>query len=92
MKTAKGFNKIGRKNKILGLEFLDFLLLIVLFLALFLFSKNLILNLAVMAAAYFFLRIYKKGKAPHWTASLLRFLLRPLRYFPKKEREGEIFK
>ncbi len=92
MKTTKGFNKISRKNKIFGLEFFDFLVLIVLYLIVFLFSKNLFANLAIVLGGYFFLRFYKKGKTQHWTASLVRFLITPRRYFPKKETDKEIFK
>ncbi len=91
MKTTKGFNKILQKNKILGLEFFDFLVLVALYLVVFLFSSRLLPNLAVMTGAYFFLRLYKKGKAPHWPSSLVRFCFTPRRYFPKPESKAEIF-
>ena len=91
MKTIKGFNKIQRKNKILGLEFFDLLLLIVLYLFVFLFSANLFLNLGIVLAGYFVLRLYKKGKAPHWTSSVARFLLTSKRYLHRQEKDKEVF-
>lgn len=91
MKKTKGFSKIQRKNKILGLEFFDFLLLIMLYLVVFLFSKNFLVNVGILMSAYFVLRVYKKGKPPHWTSSLVRFILTRRRYSPAQEKEKEIF-
>ncbi|HOW87321.1 MAG TPA: hypothetical protein PKV84_01520 [Candidatus Omnitrophota bacterium] len=90
MKTLKGFTKIQSKNKIFGLEFLDLLILLVIYLVVFVFSTNLLLNLALVSGAYLVLRFYKKGKAPHWAGSVMRFLLRPRKYFSRRERKEEL--
>ena len=92
MKTLKGFTKIQSRNKIFGLEFLDLLILLMVYLVVFMFSKNLPLNLALVFGAYLVLRFYKKGKPPHWAGSVVRFLLRPKRYAVRMERKEEIFK
>ena len=55
-----------------------------------LFSKNLFLNLLVIGAAYFFLRLYKKGKPPHWTASVFLFLFKTRYYGQKREHPKEL--
>jgi hypothetical protein len=91
MKTIKGYNKIQSKNKLFGLEFFDLLLLLGIYLVVFVFSKNLLINLAVVLTAYFFLRLYKKGKSPHWTGSVIRFLLCPKKYPMKRELLKDIF-
>ena len=91
MKTIKGYNKIQSKNKLFGLEFFDLLLLLGIYLAVFVFSTNLLINLTVVLTAYFFLRLYKKGKAPHWTGSVIRFLFRSKKYPVKRERPKDIF-
>jgi hypothetical protein len=90
VKRLKVYRKIYEQNKILGLEFPDFLILVLLYLAVFLFSKNLILNLVLIGGAHFFLRLYKKGKPPHWTVSILRFLFRGRRYGQTQENSKEI--
>ena len=90
MKQLKVYRKIHERNKILGLEFPDLLLLVLLYLGVFLFSKNLFLNLLVIGAAYFFLRLYKKGKPPHWTASVFRFLFKTRYYSQKREHPKEL--
>ena len=91
MKTLKGYTKIQARNKILGLEFLDLLILLLVYLAVFVFSVNLLVNLATLFTVYLALRLYKKGKAPHWAGSVVRFLLRPRRYFPGRELKKEVF-
>ena len=90
MKQLKVYRKIHERNKILGLEFPDLLLLVVIYLSVFLFSKNLFLNLPVIAAAYFFLRLYKKGKPPHWTTSVLRFLFKSRYHGQRREHPKEL--
>ncbi len=47
MKKIKGYRSIFQKNRILGLEFMDLLFLILIYLLVFLFSKNLILNFGI---------------------------------------------
>lgn len=89
MKKIKGYRNIFQKNRILGLEFMDLLFLILAYLLVFLFSKNLILNFGVLIAVYSLLRFYKKGKPDHWTSSVIRFLFTPKRYRP--DREGVFY-
>ncbi len=91
MKTVKGHNKIQHKNKFFGLEFFDLFFLFFVFWLVFTFSKDLLVNLVVMIGVYLFLRAYKRGKPPHWTSSLVKFLLRPKRYLIKRERKEEVF-
>jgi len=71
---------LTKENKILGLEPVDLLVLAVVYLVLFLISKNFIVNFALLLASYSFLASYKKKKAPHYTRSFVRFLLLPSRY------------
>ncbi len=92
MKTLKGYNKIQTRNKIFGLEFFDLLVLVLIYMAVFVFSSNLILNLVIVAAAYFTLRAYKRGKPPHWSVSVIRFLIRAKRFYVKRERQKDVFK
>lgn len=92
MKTLKGFTKIQSKNKIFGLEFLDLLILLLIYLVVFVFSTNLLINLALVFGAYLILRFYKKGKSPHWAGSVIRFVLRPRKFFMRRERKKDLFK
>jgi hypothetical protein len=92
MKKSKGFSKIQQKSRILGLEFFDFLLLILIYLIVFIVSKNLLINLGILFTAYLLLRVYKKGKPPHWWESVIRSIFTPRRYSPRRERKREIFK
>ena len=87
MKKIKGYRNIFQKNRILGLEFMDLLFLILAYLVVFIFSKNLIFNFGVLTAVYFLLRFYKKGKPDHWTSSVIRFLFTPKCY--RVDREGD---
>lgn len=89
--SVKWFRKIRVQNKILGLEIVDLLLLILLFLFVFMLSTNLIINLAVVLSAYLFLRVYKRGKSPHWTSSVAGFLARPKTYSMNWEIDSEVF-
>ena len=91
MKILKGYNKVQSKNRIFGLEFLDLLILLCLYMVVFIFSVNLFMNLAIVFAAYFFLWLYKKGKPGHWTGSVVRFLLRSKNYPVKRENQKDIF-
>ena len=92
MKTVKGYNKIQTKNKIIGLEFFDLLILLLIYLIVFVFSSNLIVNLLIVAGAYMALRIYKRGRAPHWSGSVIRFLVRRRNYLLKRERKKDVFR
>ena len=91
MKVVPGYRNIYNKNKILGLEFFDFLILIFVYLLVFLLSRNLLLNLPLIFAAYLILRLYKKGKPPHFTASFIRFLATPRSYPMARESQKEVF-
>ena len=89
--TVKWFRKIKTANRIFGLEFFDLFLLLTVFLLVFMVSTNLIVNSALVAGAYFFLRLYKANKPPHWTGSVAGFLARPKSYPALRETEKEIF-
>ena len=79
------YPKLTQENKIAGLETIDLLLLIVAYLFVFLLSKNLFLNLALVSGVYFFLLSYKKGKPPRYTQALVRFLIHPGSYTQARE-------
>lgn len=89
--TVKWFRKIKTANRIFGLEFFDLSLLLTVFLFVFMVSTNLIGNSALVTGAYFFLRLYKTNKPPHWTGSIAGFLARPKCYPALRETEKEIF-
>jgi len=89
--TVKWFRKIKTANRIFGLEFFDLFLLLTVFLFVFMVSVNLIANSALVLGAYFFLRLYKTNKPPHWTGSIAGFLARPKSYPALRETEKEIF-
>ena len=89
--TVKWFRKIKTANRIFGLEFFDLFLLLTVFLFVFMVSTNLIVNSALVGGAYFFLRLYKNNKPPHWTGSIAGFLVRPKSYPALRETEKEIF-
>ena len=76
---------LAKENKILGLEMIDSLILALVYLIVFLFSKNLALNLILLTAAYAALRAYKKNKPPHYTQGLVRRLVKPSRYTEARE-------
>lgn len=79
------YPKLTKENKIIGLETADLLLLIVVYLIVFLLSGNLFVNLALIAASYLFLRLYKRKKPPRYTQALMRFLILPRRYTQARE-------
>ncbi len=78
---------LTKENKIAGLEIIDFLLLAAVYLVVFLFSKNLFVNLGIVLVAYFFLRVYKHHKPPRYTQTLLRFFMLPGYYTQDREME-----
>ncbi len=79
------YPRLADENKILGLELADFLILTLVYLVVFLFLKNLFLNLALVSAAYIGLVIYKRKKPPRYTQSLIRFLALPGQYSVTRE-------
>lgn len=91
MKTVKHYNKIYGRNRIFGLEFFDLLLLLGIFLIIFVFSSNLLINLVLVISAYIVLRLYKKGKTPHWTGSIVRYVCRPTRFPVQRETDKDVF-
>ncbi len=76
---------LTKENKITGLEPMDFLLLVGIYLLVFMFSKILWINLILIFGAYCFLRLFKRKKAPRYTQSFMRFLLKPSRYTQARE-------
>ena len=91
MRNAKGYRKIHARNKLFGLELPDLMILLLVYLFVFMSSKNLFLNLLILAGLYFFLTFYKKGKPPHWTESWIRLLMTNRNYRAARETEKEIF-
>jgi len=71
---------LTKENKFLGLEAIDLLALLVLYLVVFLLSENLFLNITLLIGAYFFLKLYKKNKPPHYTKNVIRYFMLPHRY------------
>jgi hypothetical protein len=78
--AVKTYTHLYQKEKILGLEIMDFLLLALIYAVVFIFSVNIILNIAVLAAAFFGLKLYKKGKPQQHTMNLIRFVMTPKFY------------
>ena len=91
MKQIKVYRKVHERNKIMGLEFPELLLVVLVYLFVFIFSKNIVLNLLLVIASYIFLRVYKRGKPSHWTSSIIRFLMTGHRYPVSREINREIF-
>jgi len=80
MDIVKTYTHLDRKEKILGLEIVDFLLLAAIYAVVFLISINLIVNGSILVASFIGLRLYKKGKPPKYTITLLRFITTPKFY------------
>ena len=85
----KVHNKLSGKDRIAGLELVDILVLAFLYLLIFICSNHLFLNILMLVSVYLFLRTYKKGKPPHFTASVIRFLIARPRYHRTVEHLGE---
>jgi len=79
------YPSLTKENKIAGLEFLDFLALVGVYVVVFMFSQNLFVNIGFVFTAYVFLAMYKHKKPPRYTQALLRFLIRPTRYTQARE-------
>jgi hypothetical protein len=71
---------IIKENKLIGLEMIDLLILLSIYLVIFILSKYFLVNLALLTAAYSFLRFYKRNKPSRYTQNLVRFLILPTRY------------
>lgn len=87
MDTVPLYREMTKENKILGLEYLDLLIVLLIFLILFWLSRNLIVNALILAFTYSILRIYKRNKPPKYTECLLRFLTRPNRFRVERETQ-----
>jgi hypothetical protein len=85
MEKIPMYPKLAEENKILGLEFADLLILTVVYLFVFVFFKNLFLNLALVGAAYIGLVLFKRKKPPRYTQALIRFLILPRYYSLTRE-------
>ncbi len=85
MNSVPLYPMLAKENKILGLEFMDLLILILFYLVLFLVSRNLIVNVILLGLVYLFLRRYKKNKPPRYTETLIRFLVQPQKYTQVRE-------
>ena len=80
MDVVKTYTHLDKKEKILGLEIVDFLLLAIIYTVVFLFSINIFVNVLVMAASFFGLKLYKNGKPHQYTINLIRFIATPKFY------------
>lgn len=85
MDNVPMYPMLTKENKFLGLEVIDFLAILLVYLAVFLCSRNLFVNLTLIVGAYFFLKLYKKNKPPRYTENLIRFLIQPIRYTQGRE-------
>jgi len=86
MQPVKTYSHLDKKEKMLGIEVMDFLLLAVVYAFVFVVSRNIFINIAIVVAVYFALRWYKRGKPQGYTATLVRFLLTP-KYYTLPGRE-----
>lgn len=88
MDVVKTYTHLDKKEKILGLEIIDFLLLALVYALVFILSINLFFNLAVLVGAFFALKLYKKGKPSQYTMTLIRFIMTPKIYtLPGRESQ-----
>jgi hypothetical protein len=78
--VVKTYTHLYQKEKILGLEIIDFLFLAVIYAIVFLFSVNIFVNIAVVGVAFVGLKLYKKGKPHQYTINLVRFIATPKFY------------
>ena len=89
-RTVKVYRLVQEKNRFLGLEIFDLLILLAVYLVTFLVSANLLLNGGVILAAYLVLKVYKKGRPVHWTGSVIRYLAGKRKFSNSRELKGEI--
>jgi hypothetical protein len=80
MDTVKTYTHLDKKEKILGLEIIDFLLLAVIYAIVFLVSINIFVNVLVVAVCFFGLKLFKRGKPHQYTINLVRFIMTPKFY------------
>ncbi len=87
MDVVKTYTHLDKKEKVLGLEIIDFLILSVIYAVVFLFSINIFVNLFILLLAFLALKLYKRGKPHQYTVTLIRFILTPKFYtLPGREK------
>jgi len=74
---VKVYRNIATPILFFGLELVDCVAVFVVFLGVFYVSDHMLLNLLIVACAYFSLRFIKKGKPAGYTLSLAKFLVSP---------------
>jgi hypothetical protein len=80
MDTVKTYTHLDKKEKILGLEIIDFLFLAVVYAVVFLVSINIFVNVLAVAVCFFGLKLFKRGKPHKYTMNLIRFIMTPKFY------------
>ena len=86
MEPVRTYTYLDKKEKMMGIEVIDFLILALIYGIVFTCSSNIILNLLIVMIAYLALRLYKRNKPPQYTAMLFRFLFTP-KYYTLKGSE-----
>ena len=86
MDVVKTYTHLDKKEKILGLEIIDFLILAVIYAVVFLFSINIFVNFVVLVVSFVGIKIYKRGKPHQYTITLVRFIMTP-RFYTLPGRE-----
>lgn len=87
MEPVRTYTYLDRKEKLFGIEVIDFLLLAFVYALVFLFFTNIVINVTVIGVCYLALRLYKKGKPPQYTMTLFRFISTPKFYtLPGREK------
>ncbi len=80
MDVVKTYTHLYKKEKILGLEIVDFLILAVVYAVVFLISTNIFINVLVVGASFLGLKLFKRGKPHQYTMNLVRFIMTPKFY------------
>ncbi len=80
MDVVKTYTHLDKKEKLLGLEIVDWLFLSVIYAAVFLFSINIFINVLVLIVSFLGLKLYKSGKPHQYTITLIRFIVTPKFY------------
>lgn len=86
MEPVRTYTYLDKKEKMLGIEIIDFLILCLIYGIAFSISSNIILNLVIVVVSYLGLRLYKRNKPPQYTTMLFRFLFTP-KYYTLKGSE-----
>lgn len=86
MEPVRTYTYLDKKEKMLGIEIIDFLILCLIYGIAFSISSNIFLNLVIVLVTYLALRLYKRNKPPQYTTMLFRFLFTP-KYYTLKGSE-----